>query len=272
MNFIIAKLTGNNNEYRKVVSGETYYNNFDIEESVEYSPYTVLEEGQWYRIDNFSEQDFCLDLLINVWDSTEYELLSSIDIKKLVYICAYQSGNQYFFQRTYTSSVLSNKCFIHLGDDIKFEKDKNIIVLKTEPDALYLKDVNRLYFKKLETIAPIFKGIDQLYLEATTQDVRDFFEKPFIRASGDFAPDKVGKANRNRLALVMKKMNELDEEQLIEVFEYTNSYYPNLSYNGRFFLINSNEDFKNLMYGMEERLFTTPVTNKKFAANSVIKL
>ena len=80
---------------------------------------------------------------------------------------------------------------------------------------------------------------------------------------------KVGKANRRRLAMAMDTLSKLDERQKEQIFSYTDKYYPGLQYNGSSFLINNEEDLKNLLYGIEQRFYTTPVTNENRVANSV---
>ena len=51
--------------------------------------------------------------------------------------------------------------------------------------------------------------------------------------------------------------------------KYTNQYYPGLEYDGKSFSIGSEEDLKNLLFGIEQRYYTTPVTKEKRVANSV---
>ena len=271
MNHLIARVKDRKNCFRKIASGDIYYDELAELDSVTYDPATLIEDGQWYKVEQFSKQEYFPEILAERWDSTEYDLISKLDTEKLSYICAYQDERKYYFQRIYKSSVLMKKHF-SIGDNIKLEQGKSILVLNESPDALYDKQVDILYFKKLESIAPIFKGIDSLYKEATVQDVALFFEEPFMNINVEFQPANVGKANRKRLALVREKLLELDQKQKKEVFDYTNDYYPELSYDGNQFTINNDEDLKNLLFGIEERFYTTPVTHEQRAANSVITI
>ena len=271
MNHLIAKVRDRKNRYRKIVSGDSYYSDIGIVESVLYNPATILENEQWYKLPKFSEQDYCLDILKNTWDSTAYQLISEIDSEKIDYLCAYQEGGKYYFQRIYKAAVLRKK-HITIGDNVKYEQGKSIVVINEEPDTVYKKGEDCLYFKKLETIAPIFKGIDVLYKEATVQDVEEFFHQPFMSVNLEFAPENVGKANRKRLALVTKTLATLNAEQKKNIFEYTDEYYPELAYDGQKFTINNDEDLKNLLFGIEERFYTTPVTHERRAANSIVPI
>ena len=88
MNHLIAKVRDRKNRYRKIVSGDSYHSDIGIVESVFYNPATILENEQWCKLPKFSEQDYCLDILKNTWDSTAYQLISEIDSEKIDYLCA----------------------------------------------------------------------------------------------------------------------------------------------------------------------------------------
>lgn len=269
MDHLIAKVkTRTGNKYRKLLSDVAIFS-VTIDDSVEYSPATLLEDDQWYRLSHFSNREFCIDILREPWDSTEYELLNTIDVAKMDYLCSYQSENEYHFQRVYKSNLLRGKRFMHIGDNIQVEERENILILSDTPDAVYYKDADCLYFKKLETIATIFKGIDILYREATQPEVESFLNNGFIALGDDYSAPKVGKANRRRVAMAIDTLSKLDDQQKQDVFTYTNQYHPGLHYDGRAFAINSENDLKNLLYGIEQRFYTTPVTNEKRVANSI---
>ena len=67
----------------------------------------------------------------------------------------------------------------------------------------------------------------------------------------------------------MKTLNEFSEAQKTEIFQYTSEYYPDLKFDGNAFEVQDEEDLKNLLYGIEQRLYTTPVTNEKRCASAV---
>ncbi len=43
----------------------------------------------------------------------------------------------------------------------------------------------------------------------------------------------------------------------------------NVKFDGNKFQVKDENDLKNLLYGIEQRLYTTPVTNKKMCASAV---
>lgn len=268
MNHVIAKISDKSNKYWKLMSDQEIFN-LSIDEAVEYSLETLLEDEQWYRIEEFSQKKYCIDLLKEDWDSTAYEMLRELDVNKIEYICSYQDKNIFYFQRVFKNNILRKTTFLNIGDNIELERRNNILIINEYPDAVYYRDQDCLYFKKLETISPIFRGIDVLYREATQKEVESFFDEQFISLSSDYTALKVGKANRRRLAMAMDILGKMNERQKKQIFSYTDQYYPGLQYNGSSFLINGEDDLKNLLYGIEQRFYTTPVTNEKRVANSV---
>lgn len=90
---------------------------------------------------------------------------------------------------------------------------KTLIVISDIPDALYDSDKDQLFFKKLETVSSIFKGIDMLYREATNDEVDIFLKNDFIKLDSVFEVENIGIQNRRRIALAIKIMSELDDNQ-----------------------------------------------------------
>lgn len=273
MNHLLAKVRDRKEKYRKLLSDKEVYKKPDtLNDAVEYSPAYKLEDGQWYKISGFSQKDFCIALLKEDMDSTYYRLMNRVEPEKMDYVCSYQNENEFYFQRVYRTNLLEKKRFLDIGDKIQIKEAKNGLLLNDLPDALYIKDEDCLYFKKLESISPIFRGIEKLYRKATQDEVEQFFNESFFKAGESYNSEKVGKANRHRLAMAMDTLNKLDEQQKKEIFSYTDKYYPDLKYDGKAFEIKNEEDMKNLLYGIEQRFYTTPVTNEKRVANSVSQI
>lgn len=271
MDHLLARVSDRRNQYRRMISGEKIYQiPNDLSNCIKYAAEDVIDEGEWFYIDNFSASTFCIDLLKqDYFNSTDYLDINKIEPEKINYLVAYQEDNIFLFQRVYISNMLHKKRFIHIGDDVEIRKSKFGIIISDVPDAIYMKDEDCLYFKKLETIVPIFKGIDVLYREATDDETKEFLNYDFIDLKGDFSVELVKKSNRKRIALATKILDEFTEAQKKEVFQYTNEYYPDLKFNGDKFEVKDDNDLKNLLYGIEQRLFTTPVTHEKRCASAV---
>lgn len=273
MNYLFAKVNDRKNKYRILMSGFSVYKKTEMNSIIEYQPSHSLDEEQWFYIDAFSERTYCIDLLKkDAINSVDYTELNKAVPEKISYLISYQDENVFYFQRVMQSRVLKNKKFIHIGDDVKIENANNSIIINDIPDAVYVKDEDRLYFKKFEVITPMFRGIEELYREATNEEVEEFLNNKFINLKSDYSTEKVKKANRKRVALAMKSLSGYSDEQRSTIFSYTNDYFPNLEFNGTSFEVRNEEDLKNLLYGIEQRFYTTVATHEKRCASSVYSL
>ena len=146
-----------------------------------------------------------------------------------------------------------------------------IIVIKSYPDAIYDKSSDSLYFKKLQSITSIFIGITDLYKEATQEDTEEFLNKDFISLKADFDASKVKTANRKRIAMAMDTLSKFNSEEKDQIFEYIKEYCDDISSETteKVFEIESEDNLKNLLYGIEQRFYTTPLGNEKRLANSI---
>jgi len=274
MNHLIAKirLRGNGPKYKKVLSDVNLFTlPNDLEPHVTYSPDHNLDGDSWFGIEQFSTKTFCLDFLESPFNSAEYDALDTIDVDKLDFLCSYQNSNEYYFQNVTKSQLLSQK-ILHLGDAFRYEENSRTIVINPLADAIYLRDRDILYFKRLPTVSGIFKGIDMLYREATEVETTTFLQNDFIVIDAEFSTEKVGKANRHRIAMALDTLNRFEDEQKGTVMEYIRDYCPDLEYQNDAFKIKSDDELKKLLYGIEQRYYTTPIGNEKRCANSIVRL
>ena len=281
MNRLIAKVSDKRNPYRKISTDKQYYRSIDKRNGIKYDPKTLLEDDQWFMLERFNEQTFCPDYLIKEDSIKAHISLKEIDVSSIEYILACQSDN-YYFQKVFKSNYVENANVLTFGKKyIQFKPLQNIIVLNDEPDAVYDKTNNTLYFKKLERISSIFKGIDTLYKEATDSEVNGFLHEQFMSSESKIKLPSVGKNNRKRIALVKEKLKALEEKGMINsVLAYIGGYADGKvdgndlikkDKNGAF-IIDTDNELKYLLYGIEERFYTTEITNKKRVANSTIDI
>lgn len=269
MNHVIVKLK-KDEEYKKLYSGKSIFSLPDnLESAVEYNPVTLLEEGEWYVLKNFSNTYYCLELFRSEFSSVAYSMIKKSETDALEFICSYDQG-VFFIQRIFKNNVLVKK-HITLGDNVDLKTEKSIVINEW-PDAIYQKESDRLYFRKLQTIIPIFKGIEELYKEATNEEIESFLQNSFISTVGDYGADKVKTLNRKRIALAMETLKQFDGKQRKEVLDYTHRYYPQLEYKKGVFSVRNEEDLKYVLWGIEQRYYTTPVTKENRIANSVLPL
>lgn len=271
MNHLLAKKTGRNGEYVKMISDEDIFNlPDDLDNPHEYDNDYKLEDDEWFGIANFSETNFCIDLLTEDFNSTEYNQIALADYNRLNYLCSYQDDQYYYFQKLSRSQTIRRKWFA-ISNEPKIQNDNPIIILKELPDAIYNSEEDILYFKKLTSITTIFPGIGNLYREATQEDTEQFLENEFINLTDEYDASKVKKANRKRIAMAMDTFNAFNQQQRDSIYDYIKEYCNDLEFSDddRNFNIGSEENLKKLMYGIEQRYYTTPIGNEKRLANSI---
>lgn len=274
MNQLLAKIKNRkqkNEGYRKIIDNKNCYFFPDNIQIIEYNPNTLLEEGQWYYISEFSQQDYCIDLLKQEsFDSVDFTTLERENFKKIDYLCSFQDNNFYYFQKV-RSSQLTIKKRLNLGSPYKLDEESISIVINPYADAIYKKDADTLYFQRLETISSIFKGIEMLYREATEEETIAFFDNEFISLQPTLEIAKIGKASRKRIAMAMTILNKFSEPEKQEIIEYT-KINSGLEFKNNSFTINNEEDVKKLILGIQERYYETPISKEKRIANSIINV
>ena len=70
--------------------------------------------------------------------------------------------------------------------------------------------------------------------------------------------------------MAQKTLNELNDDEKRGIFNYIGEYCPGLIASENSFEIGSEEELKLLLYGIEQRFYTTIVGNEKRIANSVL--
>ncbi|MGS0943763.1 ATP F0F1 synthase synthase (plasmid) [Pseudomonas luteola] len=237
---------------------------------VPYTPDHNLDEDSWFKIERFSEQKYCLPILVKPFDSKEYDDLEKKRFSDIAYICSVQ-GNDFYFQKVTPSLFLKRK-MITFGEAAVVEDDEARLVVNEFPDAIYIKQNDTLVFRNLATISSIFPEIDELYREATQAEVEKFLENDFISLSNGFVGEKVSKPNRKRIALAMATLDALPPQDKAGMLTYINGYCGDrVKYDkaANTFEISDDDSLKLLIYGIEQRFYTTQFGQEKRLANSV---
>lgn len=258
--------------YKKVVSDHTLYEglNVHLNACVSYDPDHNLDEDSWFKIKDFSQKDFCLPILTAEFDSKDYDDLAKRQFEKIAFIFAVQGGNFYF--QKITKSLFISKKFVSFGEAAEIEQPDNRLVINSIPDAIYFKESDTLIFKNLSSISSIFKGIDKLYREATQEEVESFLDESFIELTGDFDAENVSKPNRKRIAMALNTLNSMSAQQKTDMLTYVHDYCEQkLAFDqaNQKFEIADDDQLKLLVYGIEQRFYTTPFGQEKRLANSV---
>jgi len=275
MKNICVKLSQRENKkYRKMLSSEeTIFPEFDPD-NTSTSPYTpgaTLQDDDWFCITNAKGKDYSIDLFSERFSTADMDSLTRAEFDKIDYLFVIDDRFIYF-QNVSKSKLVSQKRIVHFGEGFTYKTDCAEIVIRDLPDAIYDKTTDSLYFRRLESITGIFRGIDMLYREATQEETDTFLANDFISLKDDYSSNKVKTANRKRIALAAKTLSELDESDRKNIFKYIGDYCPDLKVSENAFEVGSENELKMLLYGIEQRFYTTPVGGEKRIANSIIAL
>jgi hypothetical protein len=273
MDHVFAKVKGHRKKpFFKLISDHTLFDPVVVDAGfcVTYSPDHKLDEDSWFKVEQFSQQPFCLGILKSDFDSKDFDDLKKEQFPKISYIFSVQDDN-FYFQKVSSALFICRK-IISFGEAAKIEKGEGRLVINDQPDAVYFKGSDTLVFKKLATISSVFKGIDTLFKEATNEEVKGFLGESFIAMSGDYGIDAVSKPNRKRIALAMATLTQMSEQDRTEMLTYINDYCQEKlkldTKTGRF-EVSKDDELKLLLYGVEQRFYTTPFGKEKRLANSV---
>jgi hypothetical protein len=256
----------------KLVSDQSLFDlvTVDLTACVPYNPDHNLDEDAWFKIEGFSNQAFCIDLLKKVYDSKDYDDLTKENFSKIAYLFAVQ-GEDFYFQKITPSLFVKRKTLV-FGEAATLEQSQTRLVINALPDAVYFKGSDTLVFRNLATISSIFKGIDELYKEATKEEVEQFLDESFIELSNDYGVEKVSTPNRKRIGLAMKTLESMSADDKTNMLDYIDGYCEQklkFDQQNQKFEISTDEDLKLLVYGIEQRFYTTPFGKEKRCANSV---
>ena len=273
MNHLLAKKGGRNGAYVKLMSDN---NIFQLPEDLDnphvYDNDYKLDDDEWFAITDFSNSEYSIDFINTDFNSAEYNQIKNDDYKNLKFLCSYQDDNFYFFQKITSSQTITKKWFKMSNEPVLSEDP--IIIIKPYSDAIYDKAQDTLYFKNLTAITTVFPEIGNLYKEATDADTEEFLNNDFISLSNNYDVFKVKTANRKRIAMAMDTLSKYTAVEKNQIFEYIKEYCTELDFSEEqgHFEIGTEDNLKHLLYGIEQRYFTTPLGNEKRLANSITTL
>lgn len=262
--------------YKVLTSTEEIYSSqlLSFEHNCPLTEGTELDDDEWFKIELFNKKDYCLPILLEDIASTQYDQLQESKYSDLDYLVAVQdSGNTFCFQRITSQSILKRKV-LSLSRAPAIHKMEKTILLEDIPHAIYKKDENCLYFKRLSTLTPIFKGIDSLYREATHDEATAFMSSSFMDTAGQINIGKISSANLKRIHAASEKLSSLTDKQREKILNYIHKYKSDIPYDATTnkYTITSNTELQFLLWGIEERYFSTITKKERRVARSVMRL
>ena len=272
--YVKIRLRGKANKYLKLLStDENLYCLPDelIESSCPYTPGATLETGEWFKISDFSEKDFSIEITQKDYETVDYDSLQKAEYSQVDYLFAKIDDNL-FFQNISKSKLVKKKGILGFGEGYRYERETAVLFINEYPDAIYIPTEDALYFQRLEPIASIFGGISELYREATEHEVEEFLQNDFIDLTDGFESSKVKVANRKRIAMAMDTLSKMHDDDKKQIFVYICDYCPDIVTPEQKFRVGSEENLKMVLFGIEQRFYTTLVGGEKRIANSVVPL
>ena len=201
--FVKLRLRGNANKYRKMLStDEEVYPDFTdmITAVTPYFPGALSEPGEWFQLSNVSQENYALNILSTYFNTLDFDSLTRTEFSQIDFLFVMRD-NTVLFQNVTRAILASKKHILNFGKGYQFRSECNEIVINNLPDAIYCRENDSLYFRRLESITSIFKGIDQIYREATDEETSQFLRSNFIQLGKDYNAEKVRTSNRKRIAL-----------------------------------------------------------------------
>lgn len=258
---------------RLVLSDKTIYRDVVLENARDYNDEYKLREGEWFVVDGFKEKPYFKTWIKEPFNAGEYSQLDTKEYSGLKFLCAVQDGDKFMFQRLFSGSVYENKTFLSfsLEAEPQLRTDNQLIVINKEPDAVYHLTENKLYFKFIPTVKPLFPGIEELYKEATNEEVETFLQLNFIHLGGGFTADKVKTPNRRNIKEAKEIYDNYTDEDKNALKIYAQKYRPDLNYNPDADVceVANDEQLKDLIYCILQRYYTTEIGGKMRVAHSV---
>jgi hypothetical protein len=144
-----------------------------------------------------------------------------------------------------------------------------IIILNPYVDAVYDASNDGLYFKDFVKIKVMFQGIESMYRIATQAEVTEFLGSNFLTINAAYNVNKVKVANRKRIAMVMDTLSQLSRTQKRSLFDYMRQYCADVPLIGDTFEIVTEDHLKKVLYGIDQRYYTTHLGNERRIANSI---
>lgn len=270
MDFLFVKTKGRQGTFRKVLSNQTVYS--DISEFDDKRPYNDelnLRDGQWFVLEQFSQKDYAPALVTEVFNSAVWSQISRADYDKIDYIVSVQNdGNLLIFQNVTTRLIYKRQSLLSLDEQPSLINKDYTLVINTNADAYYVRDIDSLFFKRLSNITSIFPGINELYNEATDAEVDSLFRLSMLHVNPNFTRNKVKTANRRKIKEALDMYNNYTAEQKIQLPTYLQKYCADLIYDeqeGKF-EISTEKTLSLLLNGLCQRYYTTEISNEKKVA------
>lgn len=272
MDFLFVKTKGKRGSFCKVLSDQQVYCDIpSFEDNRPYNDEVRLLENQWFVLANFSQKEYAPSLVKDEFNAAQWSQIDRENYGRIDYIVAVQDdGNQLIFQNITSSLIYKRQNWLSLDDQPSLLNKAHLLVIHDQADAYYQRNNDCLYFQRLSSITNIFPGINELYNEATDDEVDSVLSLPILNVVPDFTKDKVKTANRRKIREALDMYNQYNNQQKEQLPLYMQKYCPRLSFDsvsGRFDVIDE-KTLTLLLNGLCQRYYTTEISQEKKVALS----
>ncbi len=272
MDFLFVKTKGKRGSFCKVLSDQQVYCDIpSFEDNRPYNDEVRLLENQWFVLANFSQKEYAPSLVKDEFNAAQWSQIDRANYGRIDYIVAVQDdGNQLIFQNITSSLIYKRQNWLSLDDQPSLLNKAHLLVIHDQADAYYQRNNDCLYFQRLSSITNIFPGINELYNEATDDEVDLVLSLPILNVVPDFTKDKVKTANRRKIREALDIYNQYNNQQKEQLPLYMQKYCPRLSFDsvsGRFDIIDE-KTLTLLLNGLCQRYYTTEISQEKKVALS----
>ena len=152
MDQLLARIRDRKGGIRSILTDRKIYEIPDmINAAIPYSPEDSLEEGEWFYLPEFSKRSYCPEFVTSAINNTAYALIDDSELDMLAYICCIQDEDLFCFQNVTKRQLLKRRVIV-FGSPIKYSDGTREISINQIPDAIYRKNDDRLFFRKLSAI------------------------------------------------------------------------------------------------------------------------
>ena len=101
MDHLLAHIkTRKNKRIFKLVSDQSLFDTVevDLNACIPYDPDHNLDVDSWFKIEGFSQKNFCIEILKKNYDAKDYDDLVKDNFSKIAYLFSVQ-GDDFYFQK-----------------------------------------------------------------------------------------------------------------------------------------------------------------------------
>lgn len=230
----LAKLRGRRGEHQIIMQEEelsaiSFYKEPNILEVTKYDPEKTIEINEWFYVEMSEAQmsELMGDYLEAIDNSSDLNHVRTDDYEKIEGVYKTLEHGQIIFTKITKSYKVRNRRFLkfHDTEDAQLETQENSIIFTGAPDA-YFDGEKKLYFKKYETIRPLFPGIEQYFREATKDEIEKFLNNSFLDVDQNITPETVGQRAAKKIASILDD-SDVDIDTEIgrqKVLQYAENY------------------------------------------------